>query len=109
MAMSHQIGLKFINFLQEIGFSRRRAHLKRRPDLDPSLVDALRQRVEQIFTEYRDDHILNADETFWRCTEQSNYTWAPTGSDNIHIYVPNNEKDGFTALVKKIIKVIHYH
>lgn len=90
---------KFLsNFLKRIRFSRRRAHLKRRPQANPSDIMNFREKVELLFATCQDDHILNADETFWRCADQTFYTWAPIGYDNIHIYTSANEKAGFTAL-----------
>ena len=90
---------KFLtSFLKRIKFARRRAHLKKRPAATLLSIEQFRQTVKFIIANHEYDHILNADETFWRCADQSFYTWAPIGSDNIHIYTPSNEKAGFTAL-----------
>ena len=87
-----------VDFLGRINWSRRRAHLKRRPDVEQETIDEYRQKVETICGRYQSDHILNADETFWRCADQTLYTYAPIGKDNIQINTPDNEKAGFTVL-----------
>ena len=90
---------KFIgDFLAEHNLTHRRAHSKRRPETDPAEIQRYRAYLEDIASKYEHDHILNADETFWRCADRGLYTWASKGSDNVHIYTPSNDKEGFTAL-----------
>lgn len=81
-----------------VDFSHRRAHPKRRPDTDPVDIDQWRAELRTAIQKSQEDHILNADETFWRCADQGLYTWAPKGAESIQLVSPNNDKAGFTAL-----------
>ena len=85
-------------FLRNLTLARKRAHLKRRPQPMQDAIDQFREKVQTLRKKYEDDHILNCDETFWRCADHTLYAWAPVGSDNVHIYTAANEKAGFTAL-----------
>lgn len=90
---------KFLrNFMRRHNISKRRAHEKRRPKIKPEVIAQYRKKVQYLTENYDPSHILNCDETFWRCADQGLYTWAPKGSDNIKISTASNEKDGFTAL-----------
>ena len=87
-------------FCKRNELSRRRAHLKKRPKIKPHLITDYRERMTGLFEDpqIRNDHILNCDETFWHQSEQSNYTIAQKGQDNVHIYTDANEKAGTTIL-----------
>jgi len=90
---------KFIRkFRKRHKFSRRRGHLKRRPDVDESVIQQFRKEFEEKSKMYEPDHILNTDETFWRLNEFNLYTWARCGSDSIIIDGDTNEKAGFTTV-----------
>lgn len=90
---------KFLRgFMKRHNISKRRAHEKRRPKTNEEGIAAYRQRLDSLSEHVDHSHILNCDETFWRCADQGLYTWAPKGSDNIKISTATNEKDGFTAL-----------
>jgi len=61
---------KFIRqFRKRHKFSVRRAHLKRRPDIDEATIQNFRHEFEEKVKKYDSNHILNADETFWRLNE----------------------------------------
>lgn len=100
-----QSGLKFnasshfLSFFKKKSrFSTRRLHQKRRPSAPRVSVSNFLKRSKKIFKKADHSHIVNSDESFWRCEEYHLRTWAPTNSQSIILHTNNSEKSGFTAL-----------
>lgn len=100
-----QSGLKFNAsshflsfFKKKFRFSTRRLHQKRRPSAPRVSVSNFLKRSKKIFKKADHSHIVNSDESFWRCEEYHLRTWAPTNSQSIILHTYNSEKSGFTAL-----------
>lgn len=87
-ASSHFIS----NFKKAFRFSTRRLHPKRRPTANKQTVDIFLRKAKRIFRKAQPDHIVNADESFWRCEEYHNKTWALTNSSSILLHTTVSEK-----------------
>lgn len=85
-------------FREYIVFSIRKAHSKRRPEISQEDIDSFFIKAKDIISSADPDHVLNTDETFWRCEPSGLYTWAPKGIDGVVIHSQGNEKIGFTTL-----------
>ena len=85
-------------FKKKYKFSTRRLHPKRRPTAKQKVIDNFLIKAKRIFRNAEPSHIVNADESFWRCMEYHYRTWAPTNSSNVLIHTEGSEKSGFTAL-----------
>lgn len=80
-------------------FSRRKLHTKRRSSVNPKEIDEFIRKVRSLVRlKVPKDHIINVDETFWRCIQSGLYTWAPVGSESVKLETNGTEKDGFTAV-----------
>lgn len=62
------------------------------------VIDDFLIKAKRIFRRAEPSHIVNADESFWRCMEYHHRTWAPTNSSNVLMHTEGSEKSGFTAL-----------
>jgi len=71
------------SFRKRHSLSRRRGHLKRRPAVTPEEIRKFREMMRKVLDENDHDHVVNCDETFWRAVEQSIYTWAKTGDEDV--------------------------
>lgn len=85
-------------FKNKHGFSRRRLHYKRRPTATDEEIQSFLNIIGRIFKIAKHDHIVNVDETMWRCVQSNLTTWSKKGSDGVVIYTGTNDKDCFTAL-----------
>jgi hypothetical protein len=79
-------------------FSSRRAHYKRRLQIDPARCAAWQQEIQLLLDTVDHSRIDNADETSWRLYPQRITTWAPTGSDGVSIAVTGQEKESLTVM-----------
>ena len=86
------------SFERRHNFSTRRLHYKRRPSSDNAEILKFLAIIDHVFTIAERDHIVNVDETMWRCAQTNLATWAKKGSDGVVIYTGGNDKDSFTAL-----------
>lgn len=82
-------------FREYIAFSIRKAHTKKRPDISETDVDSFFKKAEEVISKAEPDHVLNTDETFWRCEQSGLYTWAPKGIDGVVIHSQGDKKVGF--------------
>jgi hypothetical protein len=80
------------------GFSSRRPHYKRRPDIDPDRRTGWMQEIENLFQTIPSDRIYNADETSWRLYPTGVTTWAERGSENISSATSGNDKECLTVM-----------
>ena len=85
-------------FKRKYRFSRRKFHLKRRPNISTNAVIQFLELTGNIFTNVSRNHILNVDETNWRVADCGEYTWAKTGQESVSINSNVSEKSSFTML-----------
>lgn len=85
-------------FKRRHNFSTRRLHQKRRPDVSEEISKMFLATVKHIFSIAEKNHIVNVDETSYRCSQSSLTTWSKKGNDGIVIYTGANEKECFTTL-----------
>jgi len=74
------------------------AHPKRRSDADAKRNQEWETSIQNLFSEFPRDRILNCDETSWQVFPNRIKTWAKTGSQNVQIRVNGNVKESITAL-----------
>jgi hypothetical protein len=79
-------------------FSRMRAHLKRRPVVDPDALCEWIINMCEVLAKVDPHHFLNCDETCVRLLPTGLTTWAPVGEDDVQIEHLSNEKACFTAM-----------
>ena len=85
-------------FKRRYDFSTRRLHFKRRPNASDQDVIKFLTKVCNVFSIAEKDHIVNTDETMWRCEQSRLTTWAKKGSDGVVVYSGDSDKEGFTTL-----------
>jgi hypothetical protein len=79
-------------------FSSRRAHYKRRPNVDPERCIAWQREIEDLLRTVDHDLILNADETSWCLYPRGVTTWASRGAENVVIGIRGDEKECLTVM-----------
>jgi hypothetical protein len=56
-------------------------------------------KLVQLLSDVNDhSRIINAKESCWRVYPGALKTWAPIGSQNVHLLVSGNEKDSLTVM-----------
>jgi hypothetical protein len=86
------------DFKKRHRISSRRAHYKRRPKPNEARKRAWKKEINQLLRNYPPENILNCDETCWRLYPSGILTWAATGSENVAIEIPGDEKTSITAM-----------
>jgi hypothetical protein len=85
-------------------FASRRSQLKRRRRVTPEEREAWIGKLVQLLSDVNDhSRIINVDESCWRVYPGALKTWAPIGSQNVHLPVKGNEKDSFTVMAAIIV------
>lgn len=86
------------NLKQILSYSTRASHLKRRPTASADSISRFKQRCSFVFNNADDDHIVNSDESFFRCMQLNDKTWAKKGVSDVIINSNTDDKVGFTFL-----------
>lgn len=86
------------DFKKRHRFSSRKAHLKRRCQVDPEDVAHWKRQLENLMETVDRDCLINADETSWAVFPGNIFTWSTTRSENVAINIKGNEKDCLTVL-----------
>ena len=86
------------DFKERNNISQRRAHYKRRPDVDAAAVARWIAMISELAQNVPLDRIVNADETCWRILPSGLTTWAKKGAENISICTKDDEKQKITVM-----------
>lgn len=86
------------DFKKRNDFSQRRAHYKRRPDVDKEAIERWIATVSELSRNVSLARIVKADETCWRILSTGLTTWAKKGSENIAICTADDEKKAITVM-----------
>ena len=86
------------DFKRRHRFSSRRAHMKRRPNIDPEDIAHWTDQIKSLMESVDRDCLINADETSWTVFPGNIFTWAATGSENVTLNCQGNDKDCLTVL-----------
>lgn len=86
------------DFKERNKISQRRAHYKRRPDIDADAVAEWVATITNLAENTPLDRIINADETCWRILPSGLTTWAKKGAENISICTKDDEKKAITVM-----------
>jgi hypothetical protein len=86
------------DFKKRHRISSRRAHYKRRPKPNEAQKRAWKKEIVQLLRNNPPENVLNSDETCWRLYPSGILTWAATGSENVAIEIPGDEKTSITAM-----------
>ena len=86
------------DFKERNNISQRRAHYKRRPDVDAAGVARWVGMITELAQNVPLDRIVNADETCWRILPSGLTTWAKKGAENISILTRDDEKKAITVM-----------
>ena len=82
------------------GWSWRRAHKKRRPDVDPAAAARFVQSIMELQGRgVNPGDVVNGDESAFLMYPQGFYTWARRGTEAVQIQVAGNEKQAYTVMV----------
>ena len=86
------------DFKKRHRFSSRKAHMKRRPTINPEDVAHWTEQIKTLMKSVDRDCLINADETSWTVFPNNIFTWSTTGSENVSITCQGNDKDCLTVL-----------
>ena len=86
------------DFKKRHNFSSRRAHMKRRPNINEEDLKFWKSRIKELLNTVPKDHIVNVDETAWFLYPKGLLTWATKGDSNISLSISGSEKENVTAL-----------
>ena len=87
-----------VRILSKGNLSWRRAHVNRRPTIDPEAEARWHATVVHLLGTVPPDRVLNADETNITLYPDGSYMWAPKGSHDVQRWIAGNKKTAFTVM-----------